>query len=111
MNIAQHVERAAKFFPDRPAILFQGATLTYGALNTRANRLANALRAQGIERGDRVGLYLPNIPEFAVCYLAALKAGAVAVSLNSLLKSDEVKYIANDSGLVALFTVGDLLPN
>ena len=111
MNIAQHIERAAKFFPDKPAIIFEGAQLQYADLNERANRLANALRANGVRRGDRVALYLPNIPQFAVCYCAALKAGAVAVSINSIFKSEEVRYIVNDSGAQLLFTVSDLLPN
>ena len=111
MNIAQHVERAARFFPDHPAILFEGSDLSYRELNLRANRLANALKAHGVGRGDRVALYLPNIPSFAVCYVAALKAGAIAVSINSIFKSDEVKFIVNDSGSQVLFTAGDLLPN
>ncbi|TMC54089.1 MAG: long-chain fatty acid--CoA ligase, partial [Chloroflexi bacterium] len=54
MNIAQHVERAAKLFPDKPAIIFEGAQLQYADLNTRANRVANALKAHGVQRGDRV---------------------------------------------------------
>ena len=111
MNIAQTVERAARWFPDHPAILFEGSELSYRELNLRANRLANALKANGVQRGDRVALYLPNIPNFAVCYLAALKAGAIAVSINSIFKSEEVRYIVNDSGSSVLFTVGDLLPN
>ncbi len=111
MNIAQHVERAAKFFPDRVAIIFEGTQLPYSELNTRANRLANALKANGMQRGDRVALYLPNIPEFAICYLAAMKTGAIAVSINSIFKSEEVQYILNDSGAVLLFTVSDLLAN
>jgi long-chain acyl-CoA synthetase len=111
MNIAQHVERAATFFPDHPAIIFEGVTLSYRELNVRASRLANALKAHGVRRGDRVALYLPNIPSFAVSYVAALKAGAVAVSINSIFKSEEVKYILNDSGSSVLFTVGDLLQN
>jgi long-chain acyl-CoA synthetase len=111
MNIAQYVERAAKFFPDRTAIIFEGTQVLYGDLNSRANRLANALTANNVQRGDRVALYLPNIPEFAVCYLAALKAGAIAVSMSSLFKSEEVQYILNDSGSIALFTVDDLLPH
>jgi len=109
MNIAQYVERAAKFFPDRAAILFEGNHLPYAELNAQANRLTNALKANRVGRGDRVALYLPNIPQFAVCYLAAMKAGAIAVSINAIFKSEEVKYIVNDSGAVALFTVGDLL--
>ncbi len=111
MNIAQHVERGARFFPDRPAILFEGSELSYRELNLRANRLANALKAHGVQRGDRIALYLPNIPSFTVCYVAALKAGAIAVSINSIFKSDEVKFIVNDSGSQVLFTTGDLLPN
>jgi long-chain acyl-CoA synthetase len=109
MNIAQHVERAAKFFPERAAILFEGKQLSYSELNAQANRLTNALKANGVGRGDRVALYLPNIPQFAVCYLAAMKASVIAVSINAIFKSEEVKYIVNDSGAVALFTVGDLL--
>jgi len=111
MNIARHVERAARFFPDHPAILFEGSELSYRELNLRATSLAAALRAHGVQRGDRVALYLPNIPNFAVCYLATLKAGGIAVSINAIFKSEEVKYIVNDSGSSVLFTVGDLLPH
>ena len=111
MNVTQSVERAAKFFPDKVAIIFESQQITYTELNRRANRLANALKAKGIEKGDRVALYLPNIPEFAVCYLAALKIGAIAVSVNPMLKAEELKYLVNDSGSVLLFTVEDLLSN
>src|SRR5512143_1336128 len=103
MNIAQHVERAAKFFPDRDAILFEGNRWTYRELNDRANRVANALRANGVQRGGRVSLYLSNCPEFALSYLAAMKIGAIAVSINGLYKSEEIKYIVRDSGSVAIF--------
>src|SRR5512132_3324481 len=111
MNIANHIERAAKFFPEKPAIIFEGAELQYADLNQRANRLANALKANGVVRGDRVALYLPNIPQFAVCYCAVLKAGAIAVSVSSAFKGEEVKYILNDSGAKVLFTTSELLPN
>jgi len=84
MNIAQSVERAAHWFADQPAILAEGATITYRELNADASRLANALRAHGVQRGDRVALYLPNIAAFAVCYLGALKVGAIAVSINAI---------------------------
>ena len=109
MNIARHVERAAKFFPDQLAILFEGAAWSYRALNEQANRLANALKANGVGRGDCVALYLPNIPQFAVCYLAAQKIGAIAVSVNAILKAEEVAFILNDSGAKIVFTTGDLL--
>lgn len=111
MNVTQNVERAATFFPDKAAIIFEGRQISYHALNTMANRLANEMQSQGVCRGDRVALYLPNIPEFVICYIAALKIGAIGVSINPMLKSEELKYILNDSGSGVLFTVENLLPN
>lgn len=111
MNVTQHVERAAKFFPKKAAILFEGRKIPYGELNRSANQLANAFQAKGIHQGDRVALYLPNIPEFVVCYLASLKIGAIAVSVNPMLKAEELRYILNDSGAVLLCTAGELLSN
>lgn len=111
MNIAQHIERASRQFPDQPAILFEGKSISYRELNTAVNRLANAFAAQGIEKGDRIALYLPNIPQFAICYFAALKAGAMAVSVNPMLKAYELKYILNDCGAIIVCTVEDLLRN
>jgi len=111
MNVVQNIESAAKFFPDKTAILFEDKKIKYTDLNTSVNRLANAMKANGVRKGDRVGLYLPNIPEFAICYFATLKIGAIAVSVNPMLKSYELKYILNDSGTVLLFTVGELLEN
>jgi long-chain acyl-CoA synthetase len=111
MNISQHVERAAKFFPDKPAIIFEGVPLAYKDLNGRIDRLANGLKANGVGRGQCVALYLPNIPQFAISYLATVRIGAVALSINSMYKSEELKYILNDSGSVLIFTTGELLPN
>jgi long-chain acyl-CoA synthetase len=111
MNIAKHVEDASKLFPDHPAIIFEEISLTYSELNRRANEVANALKTKQIDRGDRVALYLPNIPEFAICYLAIMKVGAIAVSINTMFKSDEVKYIVNDSEPKIIFTVDELASN
>lgn len=111
MNIAQHVERAAKFFPDKAAISFEGSTLTYRELNARIDRLAHALAANGVGRGRCVALYLPNIPAFAICYLATVRIGAIALSVNAMYKSEELNYLLNDSASVLMFTTGELLPN
>jgi len=111
VNIVHHVETCVNEFPDHRAIIFEDTSLTYSQLNSAANGIANALKANGINRGDRVGLYLPNIPGFAICYLAILKLGAIAVSINTMFKSDEVKYIVNDSEPKIIFTVADLVPN
>ena len=111
MNVVQNVETATKLFPVKIAILFEGKQIRYNQLNAAANRLANAMQSNGVKQGDRVALYLPNIPEFAICYLATLKLGAIAVSVNPMLKAYELKYILDDSGAVLVFTVGELLDN
>jgi long-chain acyl-CoA synthetase len=111
MNITQHVERGHHLFPDKPALIFEGKSFTYADLDMMANRVANALRRLGIHRSDRVALFLPNIPEFVISYLGILKLGAVAVSLNAMLKSAEVNFILNDCGAKALITTEELVKN
>ena len=111
MNVAEHVERVARKTPKHPAIRFEGRTVTYEVLNACASALAGALRKKGVRRGDRVALYLPNIPAFMLAYLAVQKVGGIAVSINSIFKSEETKYILNDSGAKVVFTVAELLPN
>lgn len=109
MNLANHVTRFAKRNPDHVAIAFEERTLSYGVLESCSSALADALYQHGVRPGDRVALFLPNIPAFALTYLATLKAGAIAVSINAIFKADEVKYILNDAGARVLFTTAELL--
>jgi long-chain acyl-CoA synthetase len=108
MNVADHVQRGAEEFPDRVAIVFDDRRITYRELNRRANQVAHLLASWGTAPGDRVGLFLPNIPEFVVVYLGVQKIGAVAVSVNAALKRDEVRHVLADSGAGALFTTAAL---
>lgn len=110
MNIASSLQQWATQAPARPAILFEGRTIDYAQLDAESSRLANALRANGITAGDRIGLYLPNIPEFVTTYYAAQKIGAIPVAINAIFRSAEVEYLLNDSGAVLVFTVADLVP-
>jgi len=111
VNIANHVECIALEAPGRKAIVFERQDISYGALDACAGALAAALKANGVRRGDRVALYLPNIPAFMLAYLAGQKVGAIVVSINSMFKAEEVKYIVNDSGAKLMFTTAELLPN
>ena len=111
MNIAQHIEHGCRQYSDKPALVFEGRSLNYKELNELVNRVANALCDLGVEHGDRVALFLPNIPEFAVAYLGVLKIGAIAVSLNSSLKTEEVRFILEDSNPKVLITTGKLREN
>jgi long-chain acyl-CoA synthetase len=111
MNIALHVARAARVDPRHPAIIFEGTSIDYVTLDAQAARLARSLAQAGIVPGDRVALFLPNIPAFPLAFLAIQRVGGVAVSMNPTLTPDEVAYIVNDSGSRVVFTVGDLVPN
>ena len=109
MNISNHIKRSRRFFPDKPAIIFEDQVYSYALLDETVSRLGNALRGLSVARGDRVALYLPNGPEFAITYLAALRIGAIAVSINAMFKREEVRHILADSGAKVLFTTSDLL--
>ncbi|MDD5335504.1 MAG: long-chain fatty acid--CoA ligase [Rhodoferax sp.] len=108
MNIADYLEQHAAQTPERIAIRFEGRSITYGQLNRDANRLAASLRAAGVAVADRVALYLPNVPEFAVAYYAAQKLGAIPVTINAILKTEEVRYLLDDSGAAVVITMDEL---
>jgi long-chain acyl-CoA synthetase len=111
MNIAQSVERGRCLSADRPALIFEGEALTYRELDETASRIANGLLGLGVRRGDRVALFLPNIPSWAFFYLGIQKIGAIAVSLNSTLTREEVGFILNDCGAMAAVMTEDLRRN
>jgi len=84
--------------PDHPALLFKGARLSYGKLERLSDAFAAALVAQGVQKGDRVALLLPNCPQFVIAQLGAWKAGAVVVPLNPLYTEAELPGILSESG-------------
>lgn len=90
MNLGMYVARSARFWPERPAVLFRDRALTYRELELRSNRLAHALRALGLQRGDRVAVVSPNRPEIVELECALYKAGLVKVALNARLAPAEL---------------------
>src|SRR5262245_13956273 len=90
--------------PDGPAIHYFDATLTQREVDELSSALGAGLAAHGVQKGDRVGVYLQNVPQFAIASLAIWKAGAIAVSLNPMLKRREADILLNDSGAIALIT-------
>lgn len=103
-NLAVLLRESAGSFPDKVVARFPGGALTYADLDRRSDSLAAGLARRGIEPGDAVGLHLPNVPEFLVAYFGILKAGAVVVPMNPLLKSAEVAHQLGDSGARAVIT-------
>ncbi|MFG2887322.1 long-chain fatty acid--CoA ligase [Streptomyces sp. NPDC048297] len=102
-NLAEFLTATAARQPGHPALRVGAQVISYAELEQLTARAAALLRAQGISPGDRVALMLPNVPEFVVLYYGALRAGAIVVPLNPLLKQREVEYHLRDSGAAALF--------
>jgi len=92
------VSEAARERPDHPALLFKGASLSYGELERLSNAFAAALVAQGVKKGDRVALVLPNCSQYVIAQLGAWKAGAIAVHMNPLYTEHELPYLLADCG-------------
>jgi acetyl-CoA synthetase len=102
-------DRWAEKEPDRLAILHarpdgRDVPITYGWLRDTSNRLANALRAHGIDRGDRVSILLPQSPEVAAIHIAIYKLGAVALPLAVLFGVEALSYRLQNSGAKAMIT-------
>jgi long-chain acyl-CoA synthetase len=110
MNIFDALEHGGSHFPNKEAIVFGGESITYHDLYERACRLSSALKQVGdLQPRDRAALFLPNRPEFVASYYAVVRLGAIAVSLNVMLKRDEVKFILNDCEAKIVITTSELL--
>jgi long-chain acyl-CoA synthetase len=103
MSLTSNLLDSVGAHPDRVALRLGDATTTYRELDEDSARVAGLLRDRGIQPGDRVGVMLPNTPEFAVVYYGVLRAGGVVVPMNPLLKAREVAYYLGDSGARLLF--------
>src|SRR5512146_1297559 len=89
----------AREAPARPALYFEGQTLSYGVLAAEVERCARALLAWGLRPGDRVALFLENSPLFAVAYLGTHLAGGIVVLVNTQYRQTELSHILNDAGV------------
>jgi long-chain acyl-CoA synthetase len=96
--------------PDRPATSFFGATLTFEEIKDRSDRFATALDRYGIAKGDRIGIMLPNCPQYIIAAFAVLRLGAVIVNINPSYTAREVLNVATDSGIRVLVTLDALAP-
>ncbi len=101
--------RAAHDAPSAPALTYQGQTLAYGALAQAIERFAAGLVRLGVARGERVGVYLEKRFEFVIAAFGAMRAGAVFVPVNPLLKGEQVGYILRDCNVRALVTSAERL--
>jgi long-chain acyl-CoA synthetase len=108
-NLAVILSESARSAPDHPVAVFDGGQLTYRQLDQASDLVAANLAEAGIRPGEAVALQLPNIPQFLVAYFGILKAGAVVIPLNVLLRAPEVAYHLEDSGALVLITWAGVL--
>ncbi|MGV9970537.1 acyl-CoA synthetase [Nocardia beijingensis] len=101
-NIADLVEHAIDLMPDRVALADDGREVTYAQLEERANKLAHYLQEQGVQPGDKVGIYSRNTIEAVEAMVAVFKARAVMINVNFRYVENELQYIFDNSDMVAL---------
>src|SRR6478672_1346220 len=98
-TLIDYIADAAQRRPDSPALLFKGATITYGELDRLSSACAAAFTALGITRGDRVGLLLPNCPQFFIAQFGAWKLGAIVAPLNPIYTEHELQGAIAENGI------------
>ena len=101
---------AASQFPHKTAIDFCQTPMTFVQLRSEMLRMANALIGLGVKKGDRIGIALPNCPQYVITYFAVLSVGAIVVNLNPLYTYDELKFMIENTTLETLVTFDAVLP-
>ena len=101
------LEEAARKYPESPCTIFHGARISYREMDAITNRLAAGLVELGVKKGDRVGIFMPNTPQFVMAYFAILKAGAVVAATNPLYSPREIVHQANDAGVEIMLVMSN----
>jgi long-chain acyl-CoA synthetase len=104
------LKKSAKEFPQKTAIVFGGREISYAQLDMFSNQFANSLVKLGVKKGDRVAIFLPNIPQFIIAYFGTLKAGGVVTTVSPLHREREVEFQLKDSGSQTIITLDTLYP-
>lgn len=101
------LEENANKYPQAPCTVFKGAKISYREMNEITDRLAAGLADLGVKKGDRVGLFIPNTPQFVIAYYAVLKLGAIVVATNPMYTAREIEYQTNNSGVEVMIVMSN----
>jgi long-chain acyl-CoA synthetase len=101
------LEESARKYPDKPCTIFKGATISYKEMDLLTDKVAAALAALGVKKGDRVGVFMPNTPQFVMAYFGILKAGGVVVATNPLYTPPEIEHQVNDAGIEIMLVMSN----
>lgn len=108
LALGEALRETARKYPENSAIIYFGARTTYKELDELVDKFATALQDLGVKKGDRVGIFLPNIPQFVISLYGALRAGAVCVACSPLYKARELEHQLNDAGAETLVAMDTL---
>ena len=106
LRVFDFLDEAASRYPEQPCTIFEGKTISYARMSALTDVLARGLIALGLQKGERVGILLPNVPQYVLAYYATLKAGGVVSAMNPAYTPREVEYQIRDSGC-ALVIAGE----
>jgi len=99
------LEEAAHKYPDHACTIFKGAVISYREMNAQTDAMAAALLEMGVKKGDRVGIFMPNLPQFVIAFYGILKAGAAVVAINPTYPVDEIIMPVDDANIDVMFTL------
>ncbi|MBI5952382.1 MAG: long-chain fatty acid--CoA ligase [Chloroflexi bacterium] len=99
------LEESARKYPDRACTIFKGAVISYKEMDALTNAMAAALVEMGVKKGDRVGIFMPNTPQFVIAFFGILKAGGVVVAVNPTYPVDEIIFPVKDANIEVMFAL------
>ncbi|MEM3640597.1 MAG: AMP-binding protein, partial [Candidatus Bathyarchaeia archaeon] len=101
---------SAQKYPDKTAMIYFDRKMTYKVLDMLTDKFAAALADLGVKKGDKVAIFLPNLPQFVISYYGALKAGAIVTAISPLYREREIEYQLNDSEAETIVVLDLLYP-
>jgi long-chain acyl-CoA synthetase len=108
--LTEYLRNWARLVPDKPAVIFYGGVTTYAELDRQSDLFATLLAAQGVKKGDRVSVFMPNCPQFHIAFFGILKLGAVHCPVSPLSKAFELGYQVGDCGSKTIVALDQLMP-
>jgi long-chain acyl-CoA synthetase len=111
LNLSNIILHAARYFPDKEAIVFENTRITYKRLNDAVNHVASYMRELGIKQNDRIALYCENRPEWIMLYYGIIRCGAVVVCMSSAYRRTELAFLLEDSQPACIVTSESLVEN
>jgi long-chain acyl-CoA synthetase len=103
----EFLSEAAKKYPESACTIFKGAQISYPEMEEITDRLAAGLASIGVKKGDRVGIFMPNTPQFMMAFFAVLKLGAIVVAVNPLYSPREIEHQTNDAGIEVMLVMSN----